>query len=153
MQQCCVYIETLKSHHMESKKNSKANLQKKRPVYFQLGLILSTSLTLFAFEWAGYLIDKPEEKIGIVEDEIYVTLPDEVIIEEEQQEEVAEQPKQQELKDIFELDDDTTSTTKEAPVITVAPVTHSFPDSGLFVPQKKKPKIDFASNSRSSTRI
>lgn len=38
---------------MKAKKSEKANLENKRGLYFQLGLIISLSLTLTAFEWSS----------------------------------------------------------------------------------------------------
>ncbi len=36
---------------MESKKNQKVDLERKRSIFFNFGLVLALSLTLFAFEW------------------------------------------------------------------------------------------------------
>ena len=36
---------------MEQKKNEKYDLEKKRPLFFGIGMIVSLSLTLVAFEW------------------------------------------------------------------------------------------------------
>lgn len=36
---------------MEIKKNRKANLEQKRPIFFQIGLIVAISLSILAFEW------------------------------------------------------------------------------------------------------
>jgi len=38
---------------MESKKNDKANLEKRKGVFFQLGLVITLSLILIGFEWTS----------------------------------------------------------------------------------------------------
>ena len=38
---------------MKAKKSEKANLENKRGLYFQLGLIISLCATLSAFEWSS----------------------------------------------------------------------------------------------------
>jgi protein TonB len=42
-----------KSKKMKTKKSEKANLEKKRWLFFQIGLILSLALVLVAFEWGS----------------------------------------------------------------------------------------------------
>lgn len=51
---------------MEVKKNDRANLEKRKGVFFQVGLIISLSLILIAFEWTS----KPpkESSLGELED-------------------------------------------------------------------------------------
>lgn len=39
---------------MESKKHPKANLENKRGLFFQIGLVLAIGITLLAFEWKTY---------------------------------------------------------------------------------------------------
>ena len=58
---------------MESKKSPKADLEKKRFLFFQIGLILALLLTLIAFEWKS----KPAETMA------YFGLPGENIDEEQ----------------------------------------------------------------------
>ena len=36
---------------MELKKNKKYDLEQKRPMFFGIGMVISLSLTLLAFEW------------------------------------------------------------------------------------------------------
>lgn len=44
---------------MEIKKSEKADLERKKPIYVQIGLVLALSLVLFGFEYKSY--DKEEE--------------------------------------------------------------------------------------------
>lgn len=44
-------VLTQNQRAMETRKSNKADLESKRPVFFQLGLILAISATLAAFEW------------------------------------------------------------------------------------------------------
>lgn len=46
---------------MEMKKNPKMNLEKRRGIFFQIGLISSLSLALVAFEWTTVRIWTPEK--------------------------------------------------------------------------------------------
>ncbi|MDP2422961.1 MAG: energy transducer TonB [Bacteroidales bacterium] len=61
---------------MESKKSAKANLENKRRMFVQIGLIVALTITLVAFEWKSYdrimtdlgereMVDIPEEMIEI----------------------------------------------------------------------------------------
>jgi len=45
------FFNLLKINGMKIKKSKKANLEKKRGIYFQIGLVVSLSLVLLAFEW------------------------------------------------------------------------------------------------------
>ncbi|HKK09376.1 MAG TPA: energy transducer TonB, partial [Bacteroidales bacterium] len=65
---------------MELKKSPKADLEKKRTLFLQVGLIISLAITLFAFEWKSYekkeidlqqraASDVPEEIIPITKQE------------------------------------------------------------------------------------
>ena len=38
---------------MECKKSPKANLEKNRGLFFEIGLVIALALTLIAFEWTG----------------------------------------------------------------------------------------------------
>jgi len=49
---------------MEIKKSVKADLERKKPIYLQVGLVLALSLSLFAFEYKSY--DKVEEEAATV---------------------------------------------------------------------------------------
>ena len=52
---------------MELKKNPKADLESKRQIFLQIGLILSLSITVFAYEFKTYdkiaIDDIKEEKV------------------------------------------------------------------------------------------
>lgn len=58
---------------METKKSRKANLENKRPLFFELGLIIALALTLIAFEWSGS--SKTDINCGTMDD---LTLEEEV---------------------------------------------------------------------------
>ena len=38
---------------MENKKTSRANLEKRRVLFFEIGLVITMAITLIAFEWTG----------------------------------------------------------------------------------------------------
>ena len=100
---------------MELKKNKKYDLEPKRPLFFGVGMIISLSLTLVAFEWRSEIDPIPifEEE----EEEIY-TLIEEVHITKQKAEEIPK-PKEkvkvvstapiikevEELREVFEKDD------------------------------------------------
>ncbi|MEM9022904.1 MAG: energy transducer TonB [Bacteroidota bacterium] len=64
---------------MESKKHPKADLERKRPIFFQVGLAVALSISLMAFEWQTFyeLTELPTglELDEVYEQEIVVTLP------------------------------------------------------------------------------
>ena len=62
---------------METKKNKKYDLERKRPLFFGIGMIISLSLALFAFEWKSEIepIIIPQEP----EDVDWYVLPDPVV--------------------------------------------------------------------------
>ncbi len=58
---------------MENKKTEKADLENKKAIFFQLGLVLVLGLTLFAFEWKTYdikITDQNARKATEVMEEI-----------------------------------------------------------------------------------
>lgn len=58
---------------MELKKNDQVNLEKRKGVFFQLGLVIVLSLVLIAFEWTSTGLSRNEFDVGSadnVEDEI-----------------------------------------------------------------------------------
>jgi protein TonB len=78
-----IYIfNTLNFRTMELKKNEKADLENKKSMYFQIGMVLALGLVLVAFEWR----QKPEEEdnsaivaqVAIEEEMAQVTRPPEV---------------------------------------------------------------------------
>lgn len=64
---------------MEAKKSSKADLENKRGIFIQLGMIIALAVVLLAFEWKSY--EKIEFEMGIRED---VELVEEIVIQTEQ---------------------------------------------------------------------
>ena len=64
---------------MESKKSSKADLEGKRGIFIQIGMVIALAIVLFGFEWKSY--DKIEFELGIRED---VELVEEIVIQTEQ---------------------------------------------------------------------
>jgi periplasmic protein TonB len=65
---------------MTTKKTKKANLEKKKTIFFQIGLILSLALVFLAFEWKSY--DKINEEwsnsifVNMDEDIVDITIPE-----------------------------------------------------------------------------
>jgi len=58
---------------MEHKKNGKANLEKKKGVFFQLGLVITLSLILIGFEWTSSGLKNNQFDTGegdVIEEEI-----------------------------------------------------------------------------------
>ena len=58
---------------MEFKKNDKANLEKRKGVFFQLGLVITLSLILIGFEWTSSGLSKNQFDIGegdVIDEEI-----------------------------------------------------------------------------------
>lgn len=51
--------KSFKSESDRTKKTEKANLENKKGIFFEIGLILSLTLVLFAFEWKSYDTFKP----------------------------------------------------------------------------------------------
>lgn len=49
---------------MELKKNDKADLEKRKGVFFQLGLVITISLLLIAFEWTSSGLNKNQYETG-----------------------------------------------------------------------------------------
>jgi len=87
---------------MENKKSNKANLEKKTPLFIQIGLIIALSITLVAFEWTT------SEKTNNIEMVQEIQYEDEMMQitrrEEPKPEPKPEQPKVAEVLDI--VDDD-----------------------------------------------
>ncbi len=50
---------------MERKKNDKANLEKKKGVFFQLGLVITLSLILIGFEWTSLGLSENQFDTGV----------------------------------------------------------------------------------------
>ena len=50
---------------METKKNPKANLETKRGMFIQIGLVVAISVSLVAFEWKSY--EKSASDLGSME--------------------------------------------------------------------------------------
>ena len=46
-----IHYKTIKSKVMETKKSQKADLERKRPLFFSLGLVLTLGFVLLAFSW------------------------------------------------------------------------------------------------------
>lgn len=106
---------------MELKKNKKYDLEHKRPLFFGIGMIISLSLTLVAFEWKSPIdpvikYEDAEEEIWYVVDEPVITkqkLPEipkpkvkkQVVTALDQIKEVKELSKQFEPKTIVEPQD------------------------------------------------
>jgi len=86
---------------MEEKKSPKADLENKKIIFTQLGLIIALAVILFAFEWKSY--DKSVEGFGerVVED-----IPEEIIPITEQKVKPPPPPPPQKVVQINVVDDD-----------------------------------------------
>ena len=69
---------------MKAKKSEKANLENKRGLYFQLGLIISLCLTLSAFEWSSVGNSKHYLTSTLIDEPIYVMEFTEVKVKQQQ---------------------------------------------------------------------
>ena len=59
---------------MEIKKTEKANLENKKLLFIEIGLVISLAITFFAFEWTS-----KETKVSTLEDNAEVVLEEEII--------------------------------------------------------------------------
>ena len=59
---------------MEIKKSEKANLENKKLLFVEIGLVISLAITLFAFEWTS-----TETEVAVLEDTQEVVLEEEII--------------------------------------------------------------------------
>ena len=59
---------------MEIKKSEKANLENKKLLFVEIGLVVSLAITLFAFEWTS-----TETEVAVLEDTQEVVLEEEII--------------------------------------------------------------------------
>lgn len=87
---------------MKPKKSFKADLENRKGIFIQLGLVVTLSLTLIAFEWTNL----PDEKSEITLNSV-ITYEDEII--STQREETPPEESEQalpDLVDVFELVDD-----------------------------------------------
>jgi len=85
---------------MEHKKTSKTNLENKKNVFFQIGLLITLFAVLTAFEWRNY-----EKDDNSMFSKIEIILPDEEI-EITKQEEIIKQPPPPQIPDIEIVEDD-----------------------------------------------
>ena len=59
---------------MEIKKSEKANLENKKLLFVEIGLVISLGITLFAFEWTS-----KETNVAVLEEQTQVVLEEEII--------------------------------------------------------------------------
>ncbi len=59
---------------MEIKKSAKANLEDKKLLFIEIGLVISLAITLFAFEWTS-----KETNVAVLEEQAQVVLEEEII--------------------------------------------------------------------------
>lgn len=88
---------------MELKKSDKANLEKKKALFIQIGLVVALSITIFAFEYKSY-----DRKESVLIDRTAVDVVDEVVIATQEE---APPPPPEEIPEAetteFEIVDDT----------------------------------------------
>lgn len=96
-------FRSLKLEKMELKKNDQVNLEKRKGVFFQLGLVIVLSLVLIAFEWTSTGLSKNEFALGSADDVEEEIIP---ITRQEQPEpeKPPEPPKVTEILNIVEDD-------------------------------------------------
>lgn len=97
-----VIILTLKTYKMKPKKSSKADLEKKKGIFIQIGLIVAMSITLIAFEWTT--LPETGEDFSVVSS---ITFEDEIIATQ-QEESTPEQPEPEvpEVAEVLDIVDD-----------------------------------------------
>ena len=59
---------------MEIKKSEKANLENKKLLFVEIGLVISLAITLFAFEWTS-----TETEVAMLDDTQEIVLEEEII--------------------------------------------------------------------------
>jgi len=94
------FFNPLKTIGMKIKKSKKANLENRRGIYFQIGVIISLALVLLAFEWKtaeSEKIDLMFNRDILIEDEI-----SEITIHKKK----PEMPKPKNIRPIIEVDDE-----------------------------------------------
>ncbi|MDD2412940.1 MAG: energy transducer TonB [Bacteroidales bacterium] len=85
---------------MEIKKTKKADLERKRPLFVQIGLVIGLSLILFAFEWKSY--DRVIEVVQDIQGEII----EQIEIVQTQRNEPPPPPPAQQVTTILNIVDD-----------------------------------------------
>lgn len=87
---------------MEIKKSPKANLENKKFLFMEVGLIIALLLVLGAFEWST-----TENSVSILEEEVAVVIEEEQVpITQEEQLPPPEVPKEPVMSDIIDIVDD-----------------------------------------------
>ena len=88
---------------MEAKKSDKANLEKTKTMFTLLGLVISISIVILAFEWKSY--DEKEEAMQLTQ---VVQEVEEMVIQTRQEETPPppEEPQQAETTEFEIVDDD-----------------------------------------------
>ena len=87
---------------MEIKKSPKANLENKKFMFMEIGLILALLMVLGAFEWST-----TETSVSILEEEVAVVIEEEQVpITQEEQLPPPEVPKEPVMSDIIDIVDD-----------------------------------------------
>lgn len=88
---------------METKKNATANLERKRTIFFELGLVVALALVFFAFEWSTTKIDLDVPTSSFITqvevDYVPITRPEEPKIEQPKPEPIPEPKPQIEIVD------------------------------------------------------
>ncbi|MBQ7773818.1 MAG: energy transducer TonB [Bacteroidales bacterium] len=87
---------------MEIKKSPKANLQNKKFLFTEIGLIIALLIVLGAFEWST-----TETSVSILEEEVAIVIEEEQVpITQEEQLPPPEAPKEPVMSDIIDIVDD-----------------------------------------------
>ncbi|MCF8297799.1 MAG: energy transducer TonB [Saprospiraceae bacterium] len=86
---------------MTQKKTEKADLEKKKLIFTEIGLIIALTVILFAFEWKSY--DRIELNL---DNQIVVTIDEDVVLNTQQNEPPPPPPPQQQTTILNIVDDD-----------------------------------------------
>ena len=133
---------------MEAKKSPQANLEKKKSIFLQAGIILTMLCVLVAFEWKQY--ERPNIKLQELSD-IFYDIEDIPIMHREEPEPPEPPPSQEidivddekEIDDFVDIDVDATATTVVEPFIPVIPkvVEPEVPEGYIFVAADVMPEF------------
>ncbi len=118
---------------MEAKKSKKADLEKKRVFFLQLGLILSLSFAFIAFQWKS-----PKKEINVAERHEKIEFEQEVIITMPEKEKEKIKPPEPEPEELEIIEDN-----KETAEIFV-PMTNDWVEQGeeIFIPIEDEPLVE-----------
>lgn len=117
---------------METKKYKHADLERKRSVFFQIGLIVALGSAFAAFEWSSQDVQIPIEMIGTpIEEDL--DLPEVIKVEEKKTEPIKKFKPLEEI--IIAENDDPTATTPDF-------TSEVAPDASITIPETQAEEVD-----------